>query len=232
MRPTLGIHNTTHTTHTTNTNTSSDFQHSIMAGSSNSFSSIANDLHVASCLLALITKRPEGLDRLLVREAGSDDESNGDHGKGLISTKAETSSMSDVYVEDYGEPDIENHEENLEEDFEETSASKYTDGGTVSEVYLAALKNKVLDRLAETLARHKSDPKGQRGPPLDSKHVSSAMMIAYGESTRVKILCAKNEGLNQEGETDDTEFLESWKKYMESISKAGTAIKCSLSFIS
>lgn len=202
-----------------------------MASSSKSFSSIANDLHVSSCLLALITKRPEGLDRLVVREDGGDDENNSHHAKELTSNEAESSTMSDVHVEDYGEPGIENHEENLEADFEETSASKDTGGGAGSEVYLAALKSKVLDRLAETLARYKSDPTGQRGPPLDSKHVSSAMMITYGESTKVKLLCAKNEGLDQQGKTDDTEFLESWKKYMESIAKAGRAITCSLCFV-
>jgi hypothetical protein len=86
---------------------------------------------------------------------------------------------------------------------------------------LGTLQNKVLDRLAEILARYKSNPKGGKGSILDPKHVSSTMMIMYGEENRVKILCAKNEGLAQGNSTDDIDFLNSWKACMERISRAG-----------
>lgn len=62
---------------------------------------------------------------------------------------------------------------------------------------LDALRNKVLDRLAETLARYKSDPKeGGKSSILDPKQVSSTIMIQYDDKNKVKILCAKNEGLD------------------------------------
>jgi hypothetical protein len=90
---------------------------------------------------------------------------------------------------------------------------------------LDALRNKVLDRLAETLARYKSDPKRGKGSILDPEHVSSTMMIMYEDENRVKILCAKNEGLTQGNSTDDTDFLNSWKACMERISRAGKLIR-------
>ncbi|KAF1993802.1 hypothetical protein P154DRAFT_384427, partial [Amniculicola lignicola CBS 123094] len=86
---------------------------------------------------------------------------------------------------------------------------------------LKVLRNKVLDRLAETLARYKSDRTVNKGPVLDPKHVSSTMMIIDEEHNKVKILCAKNEGLNQHNSTDDTDFLNCWKACMEHISKEG-----------
>jgi hypothetical protein len=57
---------------------------------------------------------------------------------------------------------------------------------------LDALRNKVLDRLAETLAKYKSDPKEVKGHILDPKHVSSTMMIKYDDKNKVKILGAKS----------------------------------------
>lgn len=90
---------------------------------------------------------------------------------------------------------------------------------------LDALRNKVLDRLAETLARYKSDPKGGKGSILDPKYVSSTMMIMYDDENKVKILCAKNEGLAQGYSTDDTDFLNSWKACIERISRAGKLIR-------
>lgn len=98
------------------------------------------------------------------------------------------------------------------------------DEGVDEQSYVAELRDKVLDRLAETLARFKSDPDGNRGFPLGSKHVSSTMMIVYHQSTRVKFLCAKNEGLDQGDTTEDTDFLDSWRKCMECISKTGKVI--------
>ena len=81
--------------------------------------------------------------------------------------------------------------------------------------HLAELQSKILDRLAETLARFKSDPKARKS--IDAKHVSSAMMIVYQKNERVKILCSKNEGLDIE----DNAFLRDWKNCMETIAKKG-----------
>lgn len=91
---------------------------------------------------------------------------------------------------------------------------------------LKALRNKLLDRLAETLARYKSDRTVNKGPFLDPKHVSSTMMIMDEEHNKVKILCAKNEGLDQHNSTDDTDFLSSWKACMERISREGKHMYC------
>ena len=108
--------------------------------------------------------------------------------------------------------------EDVEEDSEITGAEEEAK----SQAHLAVLRNKVLDRLAETLARFKSDPSGNSRSRIDSKHVSSTIM--YYNSMRVKFLCAKNEGLDQENSTDDTEFLDSWSRQMEQISRKGTAL--------
>lgn len=79
---------------------------------------------------------------------------------------------------------------------------------------VAELKNKLLDRLAETLARYKSQTaQGSR----DAKHVSGTMMIPFEEEERVEIICAKNEGLDREDEI----FLQKWKRCMESMAIKG-----------
>lgn len=85
--------------------------------------------------------------------------------------------------------------------------------------HLFELRSKVLDRLAETLARFKSDPHSDpKGITLrDAKHVSSAAMIVYTEQEKVKVLCSKNEGLDKEDEI----FLGNWKTCMEAIAKTG-----------
>ncbi|KAG9236236.1 hypothetical protein BJ875DRAFT_457146 [Amylocarpus encephaloides] len=49
------------------------------------------------------------------------------------------------------------------------------------------------------------------------------MMIIDEEHNKVKILYAKNEGLDQHNSTDDTDFLGSWKAYIERISREGAA---------
>ncbi|KAJ5425112.1 hypothetical protein N7465_000182 [Penicillium sp. CMV-2018d] len=81
------------------------------------------------------------------------------------------------------------------------------------EQYRIELKNQFLDRLAETLARFKTDAHVKTSN--DAKHVSAAMMVCYEDEGRVKILCAKNEGLEQE----DEDFLARWKLLMESIAR-------------
>jgi hypothetical protein len=47
------------------------------------------------------------------------------------------------------------------------------------------------------------------------------MMIVYPQSNRVMLLCAKNEGLNQGGTTEDTDFLDhggnAWNAYQREV---------------
>lgn len=71
------------------------------------------------------------------------------------------------------------------------------------------LRNKVLDRLAKILIRYKSDRTVNKGPILDLKHVSSTIIIIDEKYNKIKILYAKNEGLDQHNSTDDTDFLSS-----------------------
>ncbi|KAJ5193420.1 hypothetical protein N7449_009562 [Penicillium cf. viridicatum] len=85
------------------------------------------------------------------------------------------------------------------------------------EQYCIELKNQFLDRLAGTLARFKTDAQAKKSN--DAKHVSAAMMVCYEDEERVKIFCAKNEGLEQE----DEDFLARWKLLMESIARKGYA---------
>ena len=118
---------------------------------------------------------------------------------------AETTSVDNIVEDDPG--DLENVEIGS------------TDDGEKRDLY--ALRSKVLDRLAETLARYKSNPKAGKGAFLDSKHVSSTMMIISEDESKVKILCAKNEGLDQGKSTEDTDFLNAWKTCMEDMSRAG-----------
>jgi hypothetical protein len=173
-----------------------------MASASAASYSIEEDLRAAICLLALIAKRPEP-------QITSD-----------ICTEG-------LYSLEIDKPEEDPEEEPEGESEEELEIGDIDEGGGY-ETRLATLRDKVLDRLAETLARFKSDPKGQRGPAIDPKHVSSTMMIVYHQPARVKLLCAKNEGLNQGGTAEDTEFLDSWKKCMECISKIGEAIRSAL----
>jgi hypothetical protein len=162
------------------------------------FESPGDSLHAAICLLALITQRPANLEEIVP-------ESN--KKIGLFEEKA----ASDGNVE----------EDDGEEEDEENVAIVDIDDGRPRD--LSTLRSKVLDRLAEMLARYKSDPKKRGDPALDPKHVSSTMMIVHDKQNKVKILCSKNEGLDQGGSSEDTSFLNSWKKRMELISRAGTS---------
>ncbi|KAF2250218.1 hypothetical protein BU26DRAFT_297265 [Trematosphaeria pertusa] len=84
---------------------------------------------------------------------------------------------------------------------------------------LSLLQDKLLDRLAETLARYKSDPKkaDPRTRGLDAKHVCAAMMRVHAAEERAEIVCAKNEGLD----AVDRVFLEGWKRAVEGIARSG-----------
>lgn len=155
---------------------------------------LIEQLHLSICLLTLLTKRPSNLDELNLDQMGKDD-SNGPQ---------EPNASADLEIEEtHLEDDMDGFEDILVEHSKEH------------------LRDKVLDRLAETLARYKTVRTGGGGPVLDSKHVSSTMMVVDEQHNRVRILCPKNEGLDQDGSPDDTAFLEAWRVWMERISKQG-----------
>ncbi|EPE30438.1 HIT/MYND zinc finger-like protein [Glarea lozoyensis ATCC 20868] len=156
---------------------------------------LLEQLQPSICLLRLLAERPANLDELVANNK---------------KTSSETSSSSDA---ESGEDDL---VEGVD-DVENISSEE------VEKRDLQELRNKVLDRLAEILARYKSDRTVKKARVLDPNHVSSTMMIMDEENSKVIILCAKNEGLNQNNSTDDTDFLSSWKAYMERISSGGTA---------
>ncbi|KAI1635874.1 hypothetical protein F4809DRAFT_612245 [Biscogniauxia mediterranea] len=180
--------------------------------------SVEENLRAAICLLVLIGERPQDLDELLSRDERIDERS-GDENDENLPIRA-TSAKTNVYTTaSDADMDFEDSLEDLAEDLETIDVDENKD----KQSYLTELRDRVLDRLAETLARFKSDPEGNRGFPLGSKHVSSTMMVVYNQPTRVKFLCAKNEGLDQEDTTEDTDFLDSWRKCMECISTSGPA---------
>lgn len=90
------------------------------------------------------------------------------------------------------------------------------DDGVVSEAIMFGdkdkttekLKNELVDRLSEMLARYKSAP----GPEnRDARHVSSVIMVESVDRSAVTFICAKNEGLDSE----DKQFLARWKAVMQ-----------------
>lgn len=93
------------------------------------------------------------------------------------------------------------------------------------EVPLEILKRNALDRLAECLARFKTDPKlpkkkGKR-ENQDANHVSSAtMMEGTGDQPGVMIFLSKNNGID----SVDEEFLANLKEKLEIISKQGSFV--------
>jgi hypothetical protein len=176
---------------------------------------IGESLRDAVSVLALLIKRHQDLDELLSRDERRGD-LNDENDRPITATKK---SCTITLGTDKG-GDADTDTEDPEED-----ERIGVDEGTDEELYLAALKDKVLDRLAETLARYKSDPSGNQISPLASKHVSSTMMMVGRQSTRVKFLCSKNEGLDQGDTAEDTKFLDSWRQCMECISKPGKVIR-------
>jgi hypothetical protein len=168
--------------------------------------SVYGDLEDSICLLALITRRPPDLEGLvgLVKEVHSrNDHSERTLGVTHIQAPEAEAEASQIEI-DVGVDGV-----------EELEDLQIIDTDRDEQQYVAELQSKVLDRLAETLARFKSDPKTRKSP--DAKHVSSAIMILYREDERVKILCSKNEGLD----TEDKAFLRDWKDCMEAIAKTG-----------
>ncbi|KAK4089361.1 hypothetical protein Purlil1_6350 [Purpureocillium lilacinum] len=79
---------------------------------------------------------------------------------------------------------------------------------------LSKLKDELVDRLSETLARFKSPPSPAN---QDAKHVSSVILIESAEHNTVTFLCAKNEGLDEQ---DREQFLRGWKDLMEKIARS------------
>lgn len=76
------------------------------------------------------------------------------------------------------------------------------------------MRDQVLDRLAETLARFKTENKRKN---RDAKHVCSMIMIIDEERRTSRMVCAKNEGLDKVNES----FLRNWTACMKAISAKG-----------
>ncbi|KOC16485.1 hypothetical protein AFLA70_261g001451 [Aspergillus flavus AF70] len=93
---------------------------------------------------------------------------------------------------------------------------------------LILLKQRSLDRLAEVLARFKTQKTGRHGrgkkkdAHLDAKHVTSVAMVENSTLQRVTFLCSKNEGLKGEDEV----FLERLCELLTSILKNGQRQTC------
>lgn len=159
---------------------------------------LQEQLRLSICLLRLLAERPANLNELVL-----------DH--------------EEAFPGEGASDNVDSEEVCPKEDWEEDEIISSED---MKERDPKALLDNVLDRLAETLARYKSDRTVNTGPILNPKHVSSTMMIIDEEHNKVKILCAKNEGLNQHNATDDTEFLSSWKACMDRISAEGKLTYC------
>lgn len=65
------------------------------------------------------------------------------------------------------------------------------------------LREKLLDQLAETLARIKAD----------AKHVSATMLLKSDKDAQVRVLCAKI----HDPDFVDRDFLHNWKRCLETI---------------
>ncbi|KAL8995984.1 MAG: hypothetical protein Q9169_004400 [Polycauliona sp. 2 TL-2023] len=159
-----------------------------------------SDLDSAICLLALITTRPTDIDETITSIPCA--ESN--HAGSGIDT-------------DWEPTDAISHEEAGEDPdgVEEPDTSHIIDVDLAEQQDLSHLQDMVLDRLAETLARFKSEPKSPKS--LDAKHVSAAMMIVDKEAQTMTITCAKNEGLDK----PDSDFLSNWSDWMKRIARQG-----------
>lgn len=144
------------------------------------------NLDDAICLLASIPDRPPDPEGLNQEESEASD--------------MDRNSESDLYDE-ISDDDIE--------------YPTVLDTNSKGDQYLTELKNQFLDRLAEILARFKTNPKAKKSK--DAKHVSATMMACHEAKESVKIFCAKNEGLDHE----DRKFLSEWKQHMENIAKKG-----------
>ncbi|KAF3041850.1 hypothetical protein E8E11_008031 [Didymella keratinophila] len=177
------------------------------------------DLQDAICLLALTTERPRELDTVVSGLRSRHADIN-------VSSTEEIDSLKKDANVNMDEQEERGNDEDIDMDFE-----VFEDGNaTGDQQSLASLRNKVLDRLAEILARMKTDRARQTAAFLDPKHVSATYMVIRNQATAVDIFCSKNEGLDQRSHggpgarKDDTDFLDSWKQLMQSISKQGPPV--------
>lgn len=159
--------------------------------------SITQDLDVAISVLTLITRRPHDLDKLRLEQ----------------NTTTGAYSTPELLLE-----------QGVHEPGDELDSSEDKDMDNQLDPDPGTLRNKVLDRLAKTLARYKTDPRDKKNAGLDTKHVSSTMMAVDEQKQRIKIFYSKNERVNQRADNKDLEFLEGWKVYMEAVAKNGESL--------
>ena len=81
----------------------------------------------------------------------------------------------------------------------------------------ALLLNKALDRLAEILSRYKSDPSSRKLRKLGPSHVAGTLLMIPQNGKPTKILCSKNEGLDDK----DKVFIRNWADCMQLIAANG-----------
>ena len=160
-------------------------------------------LDYAICLLACITARPSGLEKILppISEDHCDEEN-------LSSTEIGHEHQRTLNGEEEDAETILAGIEDLQEAVEH-------DSGKDEELRNSLLKDKLLDCLAEALARFKSKPETKKSQ--DAKNVSSTFMCERDDGLGGHIFCTKNEGLDE----DDRNFLIKWSKCMQEISTNG-----------
>lgn len=171
-------------------------------GAPSSAPQLRQEIDDAVCLLALLTKRFTKDEASVPSKGGIQEASH----------PAEAAEIEDLNL-------LKNFEDNgidgIEDDVDEEPESAFSTDQAQSH---AVLYRKVLDRLAETLARFKSDT--PTGKAQDAKHVASTIVTIDEENDRLKIFCFKNEGLDAQ----DRAFLYRWKACMEGIARAGGVV--------
>ena len=156
-------------------------------------------LDYAICLLALISQRPvdnEEIPELL---------------RGVSSENVGVTQTSDFLPDEH---------EAATDAANELRGLEIVDTGKSEHLQHADMLSKVLDRLAETLARFKS-PRGTKCT-LDAKNVCATMMSVHHKDSPVRIFCSKNEGLDEE----DVQFLARWEECMQFVAKKGKSLRC------
>ena len=155
---------------------------------------LESNLDCAICLLALISSRPTGDDEI----------------SELLQPKsAQVKSSALPVIADFNDTEHDPHVLDEVDDLENVK------GDRSAREYEDHLRSRLLDCLAETLARFKSDPRSKGN--LDAKHVCATMMSVDQEAARTKIFCAKNEGLDKA----DKKFLKKWTEWMQRVASAG-----------
>ncbi|KAF2753834.1 hypothetical protein EJ05DRAFT_514760 [Pseudovirgaria hyperparasitica] len=156
----------------------------------NSARSVQDDIHDAVCLLALVRQRGPDIG------VGNQNNDQGQEGVAYSDSASDVTGGS--------------NDDGCDQLY--SSSPDHHDGQ-----HLDALRNKLLDRLAEVLARYKKS--NHASGSCDSKHVASTMMVLDQDKEGVNIVCSKNEGLDQ----TDLAFLRDWTKLMMEISQTGKA---------